>query len=190
LRHLHVCGCQEEVRIYNPQEKKLDERIIIGYFIGYLEKLKGHMFYSLTHSTRIVKTENVRSIENDETSRSETSQNVEIKEVRVQVLVANTYSLRVVVPHVIETHNNQEEEQINYPKFNNELAVEQPQKVVLRRPNKGKKSVILNDYAVYLQELENELSIDNDLVSIWEAINDDNFDKWLDDMKDELKWMA
>ena len=30
LRHLHVWDCQAEVRIYNPQEKKLDERTISG----------------------------------------------------------------------------------------------------------------------------------------------------------------
>jgi len=43
---------------------------------------------------------------------------------------------------------------------------------------------------VYLQELENDLGIDNDLVSFSEAINDDNLYKWLDAMKDELKSMA
>ena len=43
---------------------------------------------------------------------------------------------------------------------------------------------------VYLQELENDLSIDNDLVSFLEAINGDNSNKWLDVMKDELKSMA
>ena len=37
---------------------------------------------------------------------------------------------------------------------------------------------------VYLQESKNDLSIDNDLVSFSEAINGDNFDKWLDAMKD------
>ena len=30
LRHMHVWGCQAEVRIYNPQEKKLDARTISG----------------------------------------------------------------------------------------------------------------------------------------------------------------
>ncbi|RVW74232.1 Retrovirus-related Pol polyprotein from transposon TNT 1-94 [Vitis vinifera] len=34
-------GCSSEVRIYNPQEKKLDPRTISGYFIGYAEKSKG-----------------------------------------------------------------------------------------------------------------------------------------------------
>ena len=43
---------------------------------------------------------------------------------------------------------------------------------------------------VYLQESENDLGIDNDLVSFSEAINGDNSDKWLDAMKDELKSLA
>jgi len=43
---------------------------------------------------------------------------------------------------------------------------------------------------VYLQESENDLSIDNEPVSFSEAINDDNSDKWLDAMKDELKSMT
>ena len=43
---------------------------------------------------------------------------------------------------------------------------------------------------VYLQELENDLSINNDPFSFSEAINGDNSNKWLDAMKDELKSMA
>jgi len=43
---------------------------------------------------------------------------------------------------------------------------------------------------IYLQESENDLSIDNDPVSFSEAMNDDNSDKWLDPMKDELKSMT
>jgi len=106
LKHLHVWGCQAEVRIYNLKEKKLDERTISGYFIGYLEKSKGFMFYCPTYNTRIIETGNARFIENGETSGSEASQNVEIKEVRVQVLVASTSLSRVVVSHVVETQNN------------------------------------------------------------------------------------
>jgi len=86
VRHLHVWGCQAKIRIYNPHEKKLDARTINEYFIGYLEKSKRYRFYYPTHSTRIVEIGNVRFIENGETSGSEASQNVEIKEVRVQVL--------------------------------------------------------------------------------------------------------
>ena len=126
LRHLHVWGFQAEVRIYNLQEKKPDERTISGYCIGYPKKSKGYMFYCPTYSTRIVKTGNARFIENGEISGSEASQNVEIMEVRVQVHVASTSLSRVVVPHVVETHNNQEEQQINDLEVNNEPVVEQP----------------------------------------------------------------
>ena len=55
-RHLHVWGCQEKIRTYNPQKKKLDARTISGYFIGYPTTSKGYMFYCPTYSTRIVET--------------------------------------------------------------------------------------------------------------------------------------
>jgi len=40
---------------------------------------------------------------------------VEIKEVRVQVLIASMCSSRVIIPYVVETYNNQEEQKINDP---------------------------------------------------------------------------
>jgi len=43
---------------------------------------------------------------------------------------------------------------------------------------------------VYLHESENDLSIDNDLISFSKAMNDDNSDKLLDVMKYELKSMT
>ncbi|WVZ13110.1 hypothetical protein V8G54_017640 [Vigna mungo] len=190
LRHLHVWGCHAEIRIYNPQEKKLDARTISGYFIGYPEKSKGYIFYCPNHSTRIVETGNARFIENGETSGSEDSRKVEITEIKVQVPVIGASSSRVVVPHVVETHDNQEEQHINTPVINNEPVVEQSQEIVLRRSQREGKSAISNDYVVYLQESENDLSIDNDPVSFSEAINGDNSDKWLNVMKDELKSMV
>ncbi|RVW62720.1 hypothetical protein CK203_060335 [Vitis vinifera] len=37
---LNTTGCPSEVRVYNPQEKKLDPRTISAYFIGYSERSK------------------------------------------------------------------------------------------------------------------------------------------------------
>ena len=65
LRHICVWGCPSEVRIYNPQEKKLDPRTISGYFIGYAERSKGYRFYYPSHSTRIVESRNAKFLEND-----------------------------------------------------------------------------------------------------------------------------
>ncbi|XP_068483315.1 uncharacterized protein [Phaseolus vulgaris] len=90
----------------------------------------------------------------------------------------------------VEPLSDEEEQQINDHGFNNELVVEQPREIVLRRSQREIKFAISNDYVVYLQESENDLGIDNDLVSFSEAINGDNSDKWLDAMKDELKSLA
>jgi hypothetical protein len=65
LRHMRVWGCPSKVRIYNPQEKKLDVRTISGYFIGYVERSKGYRFYCPSHSTRIVESRNAKFLEND-----------------------------------------------------------------------------------------------------------------------------
>jgi len=47
IRHPYVWGCQAEIRIYNPQKRKLDAKTISGYFIGYPEKSKGTCFIVL-----------------------------------------------------------------------------------------------------------------------------------------------
>lgn len=79
LGHLQVWGCQAEVRIYNPHERKLDYCTINGYFIGYPKKSKGYRFYLPNHSLRIVKTSNARFLKNGEVSESVSKQVVDIK---------------------------------------------------------------------------------------------------------------
>ena len=76
LRHIRIWGCPSEVRIYNPQEKKLDPRTISGYFIGYAERSKGYRFYYPSHSTRIVESRNAKFLENDLISRSDQFQDI------------------------------------------------------------------------------------------------------------------
>ncbi|KAK8498397.1 hypothetical protein V6N12_005808 [Hibiscus sabdariffa] len=75
LRHIRIWGCPSEVRIYNPQEKKLDPRTISGYFIGYAEKSKGYRFNCPSHNTRIVESRNAKFLENDSISGSDLSRN-------------------------------------------------------------------------------------------------------------------
>ena len=54
LNHFWVWGCPTEVRLYNPQEKKLDPRTVRYFFIGYPDHSKGYKFYNPTHGQRIV----------------------------------------------------------------------------------------------------------------------------------------
>ena len=76
LRHMRVWGCPSEVRIYNPQEKKLDPRTISGYFIGYAERSKGYRFYCPSHNTKVVESRNAEFLENDLISGSDQTRNI------------------------------------------------------------------------------------------------------------------
>ena len=67
------------MRIYNPQEKKLDLRTISGYFIGYVERSKGYRFDCPSHSTRILESINVKFLDNDFISGSDQFQDIVYK---------------------------------------------------------------------------------------------------------------
>ena len=65
LNHFRVWGCPAEVRLYKPQEKKLDPRIVRCYFIGYPDHSKGYKFYNPTHGQRIVESLTAKFLELD-----------------------------------------------------------------------------------------------------------------------------
>jgi hypothetical protein len=68
LNHLHIWGCFVEVRIYNPNLKKLDPRTTNRFFMGYAVYSKGFRFYCPSHSLRIVESINEKFIEDVEPS--------------------------------------------------------------------------------------------------------------------------
>jgi len=70
LRYLHIWGCSIEVKVYHPQLKKLDPRIVSKYFINYVENSKGFMFYCPSNTLIIVRVRNVKFIENNDTRGS------------------------------------------------------------------------------------------------------------------------
>ncbi|KAL6133736.1 hypothetical protein ACLB2K_065970 [Fragaria x ananassa] len=56
IYHTHVWGCKAEARPYNPNESKLDPKIVSASFIGYCEHSKGYKFCCPTHSHIIIET--------------------------------------------------------------------------------------------------------------------------------------
>ena len=65
LNHFRVWGCPVEVRLYNPQEKKLDPITVWCYFIGYPDHSKCYKFYNPTHGQRIVESLTAKFLELD-----------------------------------------------------------------------------------------------------------------------------
>ena len=158
--------CPTKVRIYNPNEKKMDPRTISTYFIGYVERFKGYRFYCPTHITRIVESRNAKFLH----------QGIGLKKNQCEGTIP-TSSYKLVVfgdthqnwvtwaPHQIdhiledpvEQHQTQNVEQLveQYQTQDVEQHVEQQpegQNVTLRRSTRIKKPAIPSDYQVYLQE--------------------------------------
>ena len=80
-----------EVRLYNLQSKKLVQKTISGYFIGYCVGSRGSRFYCLSHTTRVIESDRAIYFEND-TGTSQESREIVFKEHLVFILVPITFS--------------------------------------------------------------------------------------------------
>ena len=210
LNHVHIWGCQVEVRVYNPHERKLDPRTVSGFFIGYAEKSKGYRFYCPSHTHKIVEARNARFLEDYNTNESR-SHKVVIEEVQDSTLSGRgvepgghiptmaqqlpiqitTYEGAITDPPIQNSH----EEVVSDP------VIQEPQQVVqtapqsldqsdLRRSSRVRKSAIPSDYVVYLQETDYMSGLNQDPISFSEAMSRTDSEKWSDAMKDELNSMA
>ncbi|KAL6334275.1 hypothetical protein AAG906_014675 [Vitis piasezkii] len=164
LRHIHIWGCPTEARIYNPHEKKLDSRMISGYFIGYPDKSKGYRFYCPNHSVRIVETGNARFLENGEINGSNEPRKVDIEEIRVD---------------------------IPPPFLPQEIIVPQPvQQVEENEQHNRDGSLPPENIAIENAESDFDIGIRKDPVSFSQAMESDDSSKWMEAMNEELKSMA
>jgi hypothetical protein len=73
LQYFRILGCPAEPRPYRPQEKKLDERTVSCYFIGYAERSRWYKFYDLTNRI-IFETNTIKFYEDVMVQRGNTNQ--------------------------------------------------------------------------------------------------------------------
>ncbi|KAL4376717.1 hypothetical protein GQ457_02G017480 [Hibiscus cannabinus] len=204
LRHIRVWGCPSEVRIYNPQEKKLDPRTISGYFIGYAENSKGYRFYCPSNSTRIVESRNAKFLENDSVSGSDLSRNsIPVDQPSTSserlVIIYNTPQAQMGVEQPInEVPQPAENTPVDQIVHENLEIIEQPVEQhdpqenvgsTLRRSTRERKSAISSDYVVYLQESDYNVGAENDPESFSQAMSCNESKLWYDAMKDEMNSM-
>ena len=161
-------------------------------FIGYPMKSKGYRFYCPNHSTKIIKTDNARFIENGEISGSDQLQETNIQEVGVQVPLPITFK-EIAAPTIVESFDNVEQ-QINDQSLPNEITTNEPimeetQQSTLKRSQRERKLAISNDYVLYLHESDYDIETSKDPVSFSQAISCNDYDKWIDAMNNELKSM-
>jgi transposase InsO family protein len=209
LRHMRVWGCSSEVRIYNPQEKKLDPRTISGYFIGYAERSKSYRFYCPSHSTRIVESRNAKFLENDLISGRDQTKNIVSENDHSESQPSTSSDRLGIVYSTPQVQTGVEQPIIEVPQAADDIPIDQvvqelprtfEQRVephtsqeydgtTLRRSTRPKKSTIPDDYVVYLQESDYNIGAENDPESFSQTMSCKESELWYNAMKEEMNSM-
>ena len=210
LRHIRVWGCPSEVRVYNPQEKKLDPRTLSGYFIGYAKNSKGYRFYCPSYSTRIVESRNANFLENDLISGSNQFQDTGSNKSQIDAEPSTSSDRLIVIQSTPQDQMGIRQSVIEVPQAaNNNLVnkdaqefpeiVEQmgeqhdpPEYVepTLRKSTRERRSAIPSNYVVYLQESDYNIGAENDPETFSQAMSSRESNLWYDAMRDEMNSMA
>jgi hypothetical protein len=195
LNHLHIWGCPAEVRIYNPNIKKLDARTTNGHFIGYAVNSKGFRFYCPSNNTRIVESMNRKFLEDLEHSGSAYPQMIELEEAQ-ELTNAHLSKGRLIMFKEIQTdclepqlisEQSTHEEQVH-------IEPTQPppneEEVGLRRSSRIIRPATSSDYIVYLQESNFDVGPKDDPNSFSQAMSGEYSKLWLQAMNEEMESMA
>ena len=181
----------------------------------YAEKSKGYRFYCPSHSTRIVESRNAKFFEYDLVSESNQFRNIayDIDHTESQpstssdrlFIVHNTPRVQsgvertiVEVQPIIEVP--QVVDNISIDQVDHELPDTSKQQVEphtsledngasLRRSTRSKRSKIISDYVVYLQECDYNIGAENDPEFFSQAMSCKESELWYNAMKDEMSSM-
>ena len=181
LKHLRIWGCPAEVRVYNPQEKKLDPKTIRAYFVGYPCMTKGYRFYCPSPSVCFIESRNAVFLENDVISGSDQTNNDHME---VTPDLCNEGFVQI---YPLPIH--EEQRPVVVEDVPNEQS-EPTQEVELRRSTRERRPVLPSDYIVYSVETDCDISIENDPLTYTQAMNSENSKLWHDAMTDEMNSMA
>ena len=125
LWHIRVWGCLSKVRVYNPQEKKLDPRTISAYFIGNVEKPKRYRVYCPSHSTSIVELRNTKFIENDLISGSNWFQDIVSEKYHIDAQPFTSSDRLIVIHNTLQVQPSDRQPIIEVPQIDDDNPVDQ-----------------------------------------------------------------
>jgi hypothetical protein len=168
LRHFHVWGCRAEVRILNPQLKKLDPKTISRYFVGYCVSSRGFRFYCPSHMTRIIVSDRAIYFEDNFQSGCSIHLEISFREAHV-VIPMPLISPFLFAPLPIEQFAVIAQKHV----IDIEPIVDEgtTDNVCLRRLQRTRRPTVSDDYVVYLQEHEFSVRMSVDPTTFQEATN-------------------
>ena len=187
LKHLHIWGCLPEVSPYMPYENKLDSRTVSCYFIGYSERSKGYKFYDPTTKS-IFETENARFFEDVEFDRGDKDRDFDFEEEYVDIPTA-VIEIDQAPIHDIVQEADPNQNNIQEPPVLEEQTLPPPELTPLRRSIRERRSVVPDDYIVFIQEHEFDIgTVEDDPINFHQALESSKSQEWIDAMN-EIKSM-
>ena len=182
IKHLHIWGCPTEARPYKPYERKLDLRTISCYFVGYVERSRGYKFYDPILRS-IFETGNARFLEEVEFGKEENIRKIVFEEepvidsVQVLILIVVQETTPVIKNNVQTIVDGIVQEQDNN-EVPPQIPIQQPQQpreVPLRRSDRERRSAILDDYIIFLQEHKDGIGLtEDDPINFCQAMRSSN----------------
>jgi hypothetical protein len=181
------------------------------YFIGYPKKSKGFRFYYPDRHTKYVEMRHVAFLEDEMMRGSTVPREISLEEKCVYVPTPMIHELIPLVPmhnkHSILTFevgssstspNVNEAHVIQEPKVPNIVIDEKedqsqnlennvPNQENVRRSQRVRKSVISDDYEIYMSE---EIHIESDPILYEEVMRSPHSSKWCEAMEDEMRSMS
>ena len=177
------------MKIYDPSLKKTYSRTTKCCFIGYPNHSKGYGFYYLTRGARVVEFQVAKFLELDvaEGIPSQSNERVEPMDVISLPLPALDINLDV---RPFNSGIQQGVATINLLTVEITPIVNEIPLMELRRSQRTRRSVISNDYYVYLGEGEYDIGEEVSPTTYREALNSDKVNEWLIAMGDEMQSMS
>ena len=168
------------MQIYNPQIKKLDPKTFSGYFVSYGIGSRGSRFFCPSHTTRIVESNRAVYFEDDfGFDDSNGPREPQFREESVFILSIFVRDRDVIDPVVDESKVGHNDPFVD----DQDILAIVDVGVTLRRSQRTKRSSIPDDYEVYLQDHDIDISNDLDLITYDEAISSSHSNFWLDVME-------
>jgi hypothetical protein len=175
LNYLRVWGCPAESKIFNLNAGKLESKTMSYHFIGYPKESKSFCFYCPDRHNKFVKMRHTIFLEDEMIRESTVPREISIEEKRVYVSTPMIHELIPPVPvheHTIPTFevgfssaapNVNEAPVIQEPKAPNAVIDKKedqsqnlennvPNQENIRRLQRVRKSVIPDDYEIYMSE--------------------------------------
>ena len=166
----------------------MDSRTVSCYFLGYSERSRGYKFYDPTTKS-IFETRNARFFEDVEFDGGEKDMDFVFEEEYVDIPTAVIDIDQAPIPDIVqEVDPNQNN--IQEPSVPKEQTLPPQEPTPLRRSTRERRSAVLDDYIVFLQEHEFDIgAVEDDPINFRQALESSKSQEWIDAMNEEIKSM-